>query len=419
MSVKQNNFLNNAVFFFFALFIFSSTFSIALSQISFGISLLLFIVLAVITRYNPFACRLLCVYSVIGLYLLWMIISTLVNGASLLNLKEEWLFGIIPVGLFLFKQQKFRGILTTSLASGIILISIYGIIQHYTGVNWFKDYPPAAARDNTFYALGGFSHNLTYGNYLAVAALFLCSLAILKEKKTLASFYWLVLSAGIMGLMGTVMSYSRTAVAALPLGLLALTGLKGRRWVITSAVLLIVAAVLTFLLMDQLAFKYQLAFKEDLAGEQQSSRLFIWKKTWAMISDNPVFGVGPGNYEKVYSEYLDSSRGETRTRPHAHNDVLNYAAMAGIPGAIIFISLWLVVFYRLHQIWHRSEPYSDKKIYAGAAAVAGFVFILTSLTEATFADEEVRQLLMVIWSAGLWPMMSNTGEGEPARNESA
>jgi len=419
MGAKRNNLLNNAVFFFFALFVFSSTFSIALSQVSFGISLLLFIILAVTTHYNPFACRLLCVYSVIGLYLFWMIISTMVNGASLWNLKEEWLFGIIPVGLFLFKQQKFRGILVASLASGIILISIYGIIQHYTGVNWFKDYAPTAGRDNTFYALGGFPHSLTYGNYLAVAALFLISLAILKGKKSLASFYWFVLSAGIMGLIGTVMSYSRTAVAALPLGLLVLTWLKGRRWVITSSVLLVVAAALTFLLVDQLAFKYQLAFKEDLAGEQQSSRLFIWKKTWAIISDNLAFGVGQGNFEKVYSEYLDPSRNETRTRPHAHNDLLNYAAIAGIPGALFFISLWVVVFYRLYQNWHSSEPNSDKRVFAGAAAVCGFTFILTSLTEATFADEEVRQLLMLVWAAGLWPFLSKNGDKEVGEVESA
>src|SRR5574341_1550618 len=208
MGAKKHHLLNNAVFFFFALFVFSSSFSIALSQASFGISLLLFIILAVTTRYNPFACRLLCIYSVIGLYLVWMIVSTLVNDSSLWNLKEEWLFSIIPVGLFLFKQQKFRRIIVVSLALGVILASTYGIIQHYTGVNWFKDYPPTPAHDGTFYALGGFHHNLTYGNYLAVAAMFVISLGILKKTRLLGSFNWLVHSAGIMGFMGTILSYS-------------------------------------------------------------------------------------------------------------------------------------------------------------------------------------------------------------------
>jgi len=419
MGANRSNFFNNAVFFFFALFLFSSTFSIALSQISFGISLCFFIILCFVTRYNPFACRLLCVYSVVGLYLVWIVVSTLVNGAPLINLKEEWLFFIIPVGLFLFKQQKFRGLLVTLLASGVVLISIYGVIQHFTGVNWFKDYNPVAAHDGTFYAPGGFRHNLTYGNYLAVAALFLISLAILKAKKISGALNWFVLMGGVAGLIGTVMSYSRTAVAALPLGLLAMSALKGKRWVMAASALLIIAATLTFFFVGELAFKYELAFKRDLAGEHDSSRLFIWQKSLEIIKDHPIFGVGQGNFETVYALYLDPSQNETKTRPHAHNDFLNFAAVLGIPGALIFITIWIVVFFRLHQIWHKSESFSDREAFSGAAAVAGLTFILTSMTEATFADEEVRQLLMVVWSAGLWPMMSPTGEFEPAQNESA
>ncbi len=415
MDVKRSHFLNNAVFFFFALFLFSASLSIALSQFSFAISLFFFIILCFVTRYNPFACRLLCVYSAIALYLVWMIVSTLVNGASLANIKEEWLFLIIPVGLFLFKQQKFRGMLITMLVSGVILVSIYGIMQHYTGVNWLKDYTPVAAQDGTFYAPGGFRHNLTYGNYLAVASQFLIALALLRTKKKLNALNWITLFGGFMGLVGTVMSYSRTAVAALPIGLLALATLKGKRWVMISAALLILAATLTLFFVGELAFKYEWAFKRELTGEHESSRLFIWKKSIEIIKEHPIFGVGQGNFETAYATYLDPDKKEIKSRAHAHNDLLNFGAIAGIPGALLFILIWAVVFYRLHQIWHKSEAFSDRKIFAGAAAVAGLTFILTSLTEATFADEEIRQLLMVVWSAGLWPMMAHSCETEPTQ----
>ncbi len=419
MDAKLSHFLNNAVFYFFAFFLFSCSFSIALSQFSFAVSLFFFIILCLVTRYNPLACRLLCVYSVVALYLVWMIVSTLVNGASLANIKEEWLFLIIPVGIFLFKQQKFRGMLVTLLVSGIILVSIYGIIQHYTGVNWLKDFTPVAAHDGTFYASGSFRHNLTYGNYLAVASLFLVALTLFKAKMNSNALNWFILFGGAMGLIGTVMSYSRTAVAAIPIGLLALAALKGKRWVLTTASLLILAAALTFLFVGELAFKYEWAFKRDLAGEHDSSRLFIWKKSMEIIEDHPIFGVGQGNFETVYATHLDPVKNETKKRPHAHNDFLNFGAIAGIPGALLYILIWVVVFFRLHQIWHKSEALSDKKIFAGAAAVAGLTFILTSLTEATFADEEIRQLLMAIWSAGLWPMMAHAGGTERPQNESS
>jgi O-antigen ligase len=419
MTVNKENLLNNAVFFFFALFLFSSSFSIALSQTSFGLALFFFILMVVTSRYSPFPAELKIFYLCVVLFLIWMMLSSLINGAPLRNLKEEWLFLIIPVGIYLFRQRHYRAVLVVSLAAGVILASVYGIAQHFTGVNWFKDYPLPPARDNTFYAAGAFSNSLTYGNYLAVSAMFLISFALLKGKQSLGALYSIVIASGALAVIATVMSYSRTAVAALPIGLLLMTWLKGRRWAVISTLVLIVVATLTFLLVGQLAFKYKLAFEEDLAGEQESSRLFIWKKSLAIISDNPIFGVGQGNFEQKYSGYLDSAKNETRTRPHAHNDILNFAAVAGIPGGLLFISIWCVWFYKLHKLWHNSQAWSDKKIFAGAAVVAGAAFLVTSATEATFADEEVRQLLMVIWSAGLWPLMSKKTDDESPEIESA
>ncbi|MGH8016304.1 MAG: O-antigen ligase family protein, partial [Candidatus Zixiibacteriota bacterium] len=418
MTAKSENLFKNGVFFFFALFLFSSAFSIALSQSSFALALLLFVTFAVTTRYNPFPKNVRPFYFTILLYLVWMVVSSLVNDVPLNNLREEWLFGIIPVGIFLFRQKHYRGLLVAALGLGVILVSVYGIVQHYFGVNWFKDRPLPAARDNTFYATGSFSNYLTYGNYLATAALFLISLVILKIKNLKSISNGFVFAAGIVGLLGTLMSYSRTAIAVLPFGILAMTWLKGRNWMISSLAMLVIAVGGTFIFVPQLAYKYEMAFKQDLAGENDFSRLFIWKKSLAMTGDNPVFGVGQGNFEKEYVNYLELSKNENRSRPHAHNDFLNFAAIAGIPGALIFISIWVVLFYKLQKLWHNSELYSDKKVFAGAAAIAGLAFMITSLTEATFADEEVRQLLMAIWAAGLWPLMSDKSADEIDRPES-
>jgi O-antigen ligase len=406
MTARKENLLNNAVFFFFALFLFSCSFSIALSQTSFGISLFLFLILSLLTRYNPFPAKMMPFYGLIAMFIFWLVVSAFVNGAPLRNLKEEWLFCVIPVGVYLFRQKHYRGVLLMSLAMGVLLVSIYGCVQHFTGVNLLKHYPLAQGRDDTFYAAGAFSNSLTYGNFMAVASLFLISLATLRSGRVFSLPQLTLITSGFFGFIGTVMSYSRTAVAALPIGFLSMTWLKGRKWAVYSVLILAVMAAITFFTMEQLAFKYELAFKEDLAGEQESSRLFIWSKSWRMALDNPLFGVGQGNFEKEYIGYLDAAEDETRSRPHAHNDFLNFAAVAGFPGAIFFIAVWIFWFYKLHNLWHSAESQSDKKVFSGAAAIAGVAFLVTSLTEATFADEEVRALLMVIWSAGLWPLLS-------------
>jgi hypothetical protein len=65
--------------------------------------------------------------------------------------------------------------------------------------------------------------------------------------------------------------------------------------------------------------------------------------------------------------------------------------------------MWLSVFYYIWRGWRRAGPTGANGRYFLAALLGSITFFLTSLIEATFADEEVRQLLMFIWAAGLWP----------------
>ena len=76
------------------------------------------------------------------------------------------------------------------------------------------------------------------------------------------------------------------------------------------------------------------------------------------------------------------------------------AAIAGIPGLLLYLGVWcsvILCFWRGYSI--ANPPH-----YRGlclAAFLASLVFMVSSLTEATFADEEVRQLAMFVWAAGL------------------
>ena len=126
-----------------------------------------------------------------------------------------------------------------------------------------------------------------------------------------------------------------------------------------------------------------------------------------VIGENPVVGVGVGNFRREYITHLRPDIGGNRKLGHAHNDPLNIAAIAGIPGGLIFLSLWAVLFSYLWKGWQRwrTDPVSSPFILG--AILASAVFFITSLTEATFADEEVRQMLMFVWSAGLWSWYKN------------
>jgi len=410
MTAAKKDWLNNLIFYFFSLFLFSSTFSIALSQISLGLALIVFLALVIFTKINFFEPELKYFYWAVGIYLLWNVIAALASGTplkSLLMLKEEWLFLVIPIAVHLMRQRFYRSALMMMLSAGMILVSIYAIAQHYTGWHWFRSGAAPIASDQTYYASGGFHHYLTFGNYFALAATFLLAYALLQKEKVTRKLNLLFLSAAVLGLVSVVFSYSRMAVAALPLPVLFIAYLKGRKWLFIAIVLVLIIGASALVSMGELSFKFTDGLLHDISKSNQSSRLFIWEKTFDLIKNKPLFGVGHGNFETAYARLLDSSRGETLNRPHAHNDVIDKAAVTGIPGAIVYLLIWVVLFWHLHQGWHNSQLNRSKRIFCAAAAVGSIAFFMTSLSEATFSDEEVRQLLMFVWAAGLYPLVGD------------
>jgi O-antigen ligase len=140
---------------------------------------------------------------------------------------------------------------------------------------------------------------------------------------------------------------------------------------------------------------------KDMSSDYPGSRVYIWTRSLDIVKSHPVFGVGQGNFYDEYVARLPVDITDNRKLTHAHNDFINVAAIAGIPGALFFIGIWLAVF---HFLWHGSRKRhwsSADRAFCLAAFLAGVAFLITSMVEATFADEEVRQMLMFVWAIGL------------------
>ncbi|MBT4139309.1 MAG: tetratricopeptide repeat protein, partial [Candidatus Latescibacteria bacterium] len=86
-------------------------------------------------------------------------------------------------------------------------------------------------------------------------------------------------------------------------------------------------------------------------------RTNLWAGTIAMISDNPIVGVGLGNWEMNYPPY---DYGELRTnvtprRPH--NDLLWIGSEIGLFGLIAYVSILVLFLYKAIQIWKTDTPH--------------------------------------------------------------
>jgi O-antigen ligase len=392
------------LFWSFAFFAFTCTFSIALAQLSLGLSAAIFIVFALRHRYNPFAHPLRWFYMAVAAWIVWLLFTGLLGDTPLRSWRlsrEEWLFVAVPIGVLLFQDRRRQAIVLGALAVGVGLVGIYGLIQYPTGFNLIPRHRIVEAPGYGYRVLAAFNHYMTFSNFYAVVAAFLSGY-------TLAAFgtmnrfrRYLFGASSVLAILMTLLSFGRGAVASLIIVLMLTLVLLGRKYARVS-IIGIAALVVILLAIPGVTDRYFSDYNKDASVENPGGRLFIWEHSFQVIADHPLFGVGMGNFKDAYAAKLPEGTPENRYYAHAHNDALNVAAISGIPGLVLFGLLWLTV---LGYCWYgfRQTRHDDPEAAAGyfAALVGSLCFAATSVTEATFVDEEVRQLLMFVWAVGL------------------
>jgi O-antigen ligase len=421
MTLHSSRLLCRLLFLFFALFAFCSAFSIAASQMALGVSLVLFLVMATVERHQSFAKPLRWFCLSVLLYVVWLFVTALAGAApikSILILKEEWLFLIVPIGIYLFQNEKTSEWLLLSIGAGSIIASVYGLFIFLQDMRWFQA-PFYVEGGSSVYQLSGFfSHSLTYGNYMAVVSLFLLGF-------TVSSFDYfhgwkrtLLVSSIVLTIIATGLSNGRGPILALAVGLI-LFGLlfKKMRYALVTLLIVILAGSVA---SGGLVQRFKEQFHVDTQLRYEGGRLFIWDNSLKVIGDHPLLGVGQGNFRDEYIKHLREDIGEHRKLTHAHSDYLNVTAIAGIPGLLLYLGIWVVV---LRYLWRgvRAAQFSGfRRSLSIGALLASVGFMVSSLTEATFADEEVRQLMMFIWAAGLsvWYNESTSSEEVDVRHSS-
>lgn len=374
---------------------FSSPISIAASQICFGLALFGFIFFMATTPrlkrpFFPPGPILL----VILFYTIWRFLSMAIAGHDILMIKEDWLFLMVIVGGVMFQDIKNLTRVLDAFAAGVTLMGIYGFWQHFVGVDLYHD----VLLDPIIFGyrvIGNFSTYLTFSGFFAIASIFLVPAAFSAVQRARKAFY---LIASQIGFICILFNYSRSTIVALVVGIIALVLLidaRYRKWV--SLALLLTLAVGTVISPDFLT-RFKNTTKTEFEAEYPNARIAIWKATFLMIEDRPIFGIGPGNFHDSYMHYRQNRTGKVIS--HAHNDILNVAAESGVPCAIFFVSMWLLFFYYLYKGYRRCPDGFQKGLLLGSL-IASLVFLVMSQFEAFFADEEVRMLLMFVWGIGL------------------
>jgi len=335
---------------------------------------------------------------------------------SILILKEEWLFCIVLIGIYLLGNERYRRRLFFLFCIGVAIFSAYGIVQFFTGVHWLKTALPEPGPEYGYIVRGTFPSPMTFGNYFGISGALFAGYVIggWSQLDNRARIFYGI--TALMAIIATLGSYNRGAILGLIVSGVVMCGWL-RRWkVLTTVIIVAVLGITTVIVIPQVRARIDSNLRSEYDPEDQTGRFYLWGLAIDIIKSNPIVGVGQGNFRHEYTRRLPDGTPTRLIRVHAHNDFMNIAAISGIPGSLFFAGIWLALFYYIRKSRSTAEAADRSRLALLSAALAGsVVFLTTSMTEATFADEEVRQMLMFIWALGLFSLSprSESARGTP------
>lgn len=403
-------------FYFLAAYFCSTTFSHALSQIFFAGALLFFLLDWGMNKKFSWKPGNDLIAIFILLFVGWSVLSALVGPTplkSLVTTREEWLFLMIPVAASALLDDKRRRTALRIFAVSAGLVSIYAVIQHFTGEHFYHGERLSPSPGGGWRAAGTFSHYLTFGNYYAMASAFFLSIAggaAIRKDKILFN------AAFALSAVATFLTFSYGPILALVFGVLVYLifwGRKNMKWALSVFALVI---LLTAAMAPKIMARFLHTVEVESVGIYPGSRQAIWTTAIKMIPEHPLFGVGQGNFLKEYEKYR--APGSDRAFSHAHNDILNIAAYAGIPGALFYLGFWVTMLAMMSKMIRRAPPEeAELKGIGVGCLIFSLVFFVTSFYEASFTDEEVRLILMAVWGLFLAAKMGLKREWQTAEIE--
>lgn len=143
----------------------------------------------------------------------------------------------------------------------------------------------------------------------------------------------------------------------------------------------------------------------DVPAASVDVRKYFWRKCWEMMWDNPLWGVGPGNYRVVVPRYgfyepypWFSSGAEVFVPDRAHSVHLQTGAETGLPGLLLYLGLWVAAVVLGWRVI--LEAVTDERRLRAVACLA-VVVIAAVDAQFSFSNESVAHVLLLALAVGL------------------
>jgi O-antigen ligase len=371
-------------------FAFFSPWSIAGAQTAVGVGLLAWLARIILSG------QVKLVYTPLNLPILAYVLTQAISAAlspyrvqSFRALGEEWLLLIFFLMVNNLEGEEKIKRLFRILISVSTLVALYAIWQHYTGLDLYRG-RILESRDSVFLSLGFFDHHLTFGGYYMLAFL-LSSVFLLGVRRSGWAKVIDLVSLITIGL-ALVFSYARSAWLGAISGIFAFGLFRGRKFAIFLLVGLVLLCLLVYVIeptsWDRIK---EISLSKD---RPESTRIRLWLTSINMIKDKPIWGIGLGNFSRLFDRY--KVEGFYDTTCHPHNDYLNVAVNSGLLGLLAYLWIWVAFFRSTFRSVRRGEgrTFVQAAQMAGMATITGF--LVAGLFQCYYTDAEVNMLLMFV-----------------------
>ncbi|MBX4259973.1 O-antigen ligase family protein [Clostridium estertheticum] len=309
----------------------------------------------------------ICILILLGI----MLLSTSYALEKPLALKESARFLTYVFIFFVIKYEFNAKKLVKNLLKCYIftagLLSIFGIIQHFTTIGLDKKfvvhYPGYTV---VKIATTMFNPN-AYAAFLILIIFPVVMLTIYEKNKNIKSMYGII---SILLFVNIIMTYSRSAQVGVCIGAVVLCVIYSYKLIIAFGGIGIFTLFMPSVL-DRV---------RDLQNASENeSRIKLWKTALMMIKDHPILGVGNGNYVSRYNEYVSKYKGlsyNAYKRYPAHNSYLKVESELGIVGIVSFLAVLVTSLIRVKKLFTITNDKFIKAFYMGAfASMIAFYFM--------------------------------------------
>jgi len=361
-----------------------SLFSISITQISFALGSLAWLLKIHLTgTWKDMK------GTLVGIAILAFCLAYVISLTTAIDLESSIKYMKKLLQFFIFfwvantiQDEKQKNILVSLVIFAAVVSALHGIYSEIT-------HPQPLTRQT-----GTMSTASTFSGLLMLTGLIALGKFFFHEPKN----FWLLGGYGIISLCLLVV-FARQAWLGFLVGSIFLIYFwrKIFLWVIPLVL------VSVFLFSPQV-YKDRIASMTDIDNDRSFNiRKYVWKGGWEIFKDHPITGCGFKCVDSVHSTYPDPT-GFVALNRGMHSNVMQLLIDTGIVGFGTWLLIWAAYFieiFKRYKVLTRDKILSNEKglLLSSMAAVLGF--LVGGLFETHFYDSEIIMLVYFIMGISL------------------